>query len=323
MTIFPRFDAPDYVLKVMEELQTESLTRLSDAQNPSKSPVVISVIKNELDRLPEFLTHYRSLGITRFCIIDNDSTDGSREFLLEQDDVEVLFTDRPFFWQRKHAWITIAMMMIGRGSKSWFVVVDADEHIVYEAAPNRKIEDVIATLERRGISRIRGCLIDMYDDGPLLKDTDRSKTLRERYPYFDSTGYVEAKYKEIMSRKGGPRQRVFGGEAPNFRPEMSKYPIFKLGKYDVFANPHHIWPYHGNFDTPCYLGILHYKFLPGLMGRISKAVADGSYWDDSLEYRCYLSALKKDPELSLMAPVSKKYASPASLIEADLISKLP
>ena len=37
-----------------------------------------------------FLSHYRSLGVKRFVFIDDNSNDGTREFLFEQSDCMVL-----------------------------------------------------------------------------------------------------------------------------------------------------------------------------------------------------------------------------------------
>ena len=50
---------------------------------------LFSKIRNEKLRLPAFLRHYRSLGVDRFFIVDNDSTDGSTEYLLAQPDVHL------------------------------------------------------------------------------------------------------------------------------------------------------------------------------------------------------------------------------------------
>ena len=43
--------------------------------------------RNERLRLPAFLNHYRSLGVDEFLVIDNDSSDGSTEYLAAQADV--------------------------------------------------------------------------------------------------------------------------------------------------------------------------------------------------------------------------------------------
>src|ERR1700753_3082933 len=57
---------------------------------------VIAPMKNEVTILPDFLRHYRSLGVTTFFIIDDNSDDGSREFLLDQADCHVFQSEGGF-----------------------------------------------------------------------------------------------------------------------------------------------------------------------------------------------------------------------------------
>ncbi len=45
--------------------------------------------RNERPRLPHFLDYYRSLGVGHFLIVDNDSDDGSRDYLAAQPDVSL------------------------------------------------------------------------------------------------------------------------------------------------------------------------------------------------------------------------------------------
>ena len=44
-------------------------------------------LRNEMNRLPYFLEHYRALGVRHFLMVDNNSTDGSGDFLATQADV--------------------------------------------------------------------------------------------------------------------------------------------------------------------------------------------------------------------------------------------
>jgi len=303
--------------------QLEVVNRATGRKHPD-SPAVISVIKNESDRLADFLRHYREAGIEHFILIDNGSTDGSLDYLRRQPDVDLYLCDRPFIWPKKHGWITLAIMMSGRGRDTWYIYVDADEYIVFTGIGKRTFTDLHRQMGRLGISRVRGVLIDMYPEGPILQSTYQPQApLIESYPFFDRSGYVEAKYKQIISRKGGPRQRAFGSANPAFRPEMTKYPLFKLKNNDVFANPHHIWPFHDNFKSPCYLGVLHFKFLPGLIERIKRAIDGNLYWDNSIEYRCYNATLSSHPALSLYCEISERYESPETLARHSLVEPVP
>ena len=47
-----------------------------------REPILLfTCLRNEKVRLPYFLQYYRDLGVDHFLIVDNDSDDGSREYL--------------------------------------------------------------------------------------------------------------------------------------------------------------------------------------------------------------------------------------------------
>ena len=53
---------------------------------------MFATIRNEFDRLDEFLEHYRTLGVRHFLVVDNGSDDGSTELLQAQPDVSLWVT---------------------------------------------------------------------------------------------------------------------------------------------------------------------------------------------------------------------------------------
>jgi len=46
--------------------------------------------------LPWFLSYYRKIGVDKFFIIDNDSDDGTADYLSNQKDVHLFWTDVEF-----------------------------------------------------------------------------------------------------------------------------------------------------------------------------------------------------------------------------------
>jgi hypothetical protein len=313
---------PPYVRRVREEAALAWITPLTRAAREvdAGTPVLIAVLRDERAVMAEFLTHYRGLGVERFALIDNGSTDGTRALLAAEPDVDLYAVGRPF--SGKQGWVTA--LVARYGPDRWYLHVDADEHLVFDGAPARGLADVIAFAEAQGLSRVRGMLVDMYAPGPLLAVPPAGgRPLGARFRLFDGTGYEEALCLERISRKGGPRRRKFSQAGDVFDPELTKYPLFRLRPGEVAASPHHLHPYRDNYLSDCFLGLLHYKFGEGFLAKAERAAAEGNYWRGSLEYRRYLEVLARDPGLRLDYPGSRAYADPADLVAAGLLAPIP
>ena len=313
---------PPYVRRVREEAARVRLVPLARATGPlaPTTPVLLAVLRNEAPVLDDFLTHYRCLGVARFALIDNGSTDATRERLAAEPDIDLYAVRRPF--SGKQGWVNA---LIARyGPERWYLHVDADEHLVFDGALGRGLADLVAFAEARGLRRVRGMLVDMYAPGPLLAVGQAAgRRLGERFRLFDGTGYEEALCLERISRKGGPRRRRFSHPGDVFDPELTKYPLFRLGPGEVAASPHHLHPYRDNYLSDCFLGLLHYKFGEGFLAKAERASVEGNYWRGSLEYRRYLEIIARDRGLRLDYPGSRAYAGPADLVAAGLIAPIP
>lgn len=307
------------VIRECREVELRSLQRASFPLPDRFTPVVICVIKDEADRLDDFLRHYRNHGVERFVFIDNGSTDRSLEMLSRQPDVDLFLRLGRFNWMLKQGWINRVVELYGHDR--WYIYADADEHIVFDSSDYHSFADLTWHMEVRGLCRVRGFLIDMYGAAPLVESTyTPGQPLIDAYPWFDRDTYTEERYIERIGVKGGPRMRVFGGDGGRLRPELTKYPLFKLRRGDYMTNPHHIWPYEENFRSERFLGILHYKFLPDLAERASIACVLKNYWNQSIEYECYRKALQADPKLTMLYPGSERFESVDQLVSLGLIA---
>lgn len=266
--------------ETMPEIYQEYISAKIDPlaiRNPGalQGPIVLSVVRNEMPILGDFLSYYRKAGIERFALLDNRSTDGTIEFLAKQPDVDLYRANAPFTTIRKQAWINL-LLDTYQADNQWFVYADADEHIVFDGLEyGRNFADMAGAMDRAGIRRVRGCLVDMYAERPLRDATFNSgQTLIEAYPFFDGTGYKEYVVPPLIAREGGPRQRLFASSSDTFRPQLSKYPLFRLDPGEIFVNPHFLWSYERNFVSDCFLGILHFKFLPNYRAKVKRAVEE-------------------------------------------------
>jgi hypothetical protein len=165
----------------------------------------------------------------------------------------------------------------------------------------------------------------MYPDGPLFGPAAAGTgPLVERFALFDGGGaYDERVCKQRLSRKGGPRKRLFSRRGIAFDPEMTKYPLFHIRAGEVFDNPHHLHPYAENFVSPCHLGVLHYKFNDAFGRKIAAAVSEATYFNGSAEYRCYLQAIRARDPLDFTHSGSRRYRGPDDLVADGLLEALP
>ena len=93
-----------------------------------------------------FLDYYRKLGVTKFIFIDNNSHDGSLEFLLQQPDCYVFWTNDSYN-QSGHGltWLNYLINQSGiLHDSQWYIIADVDEFLVYPNCEIRSLKTLIA-----------------------------------------------------------------------------------------------------------------------------------------------------------------------------------
>lgn len=178
---------------------------------------LLAHVRDERTRLPHFLAHHRAIGVDRFFVIDNDSQDGSAEFLLSEPDVHVFHSAAPYREQRA-IW---KRSLLDRWCDGyWTLQVDADELFVYPHVEVAQLRLLCDALESEAVRGIHAVMVDMYGKDPI----DRvAYTAGEPFlaacPYFDAEGYrVDWFSKNKRARspgvppyqvRGGVRERLF------------------------------------------------------------------------------------------------------------------
>lgn len=100
----------------------------------------IAMVKNELDVLPAVVEHLFAQGVDRLLISDNNSTDGTYEYLvdLERNDPRVRVVKDPieaYIQSEKMTWLA---HLAWRYGARWIIPFDADE---FWFAPNQNLKD--------------------------------------------------------------------------------------------------------------------------------------------------------------------------------------
>ena len=186
----------------------------------SKEIILFSTLRNEAPRLGWFLNYYRDLGIGKFVLVDNMSTDDSVTMLSKEPDVILYQTsDRYSLAGAGMRWINELIKRHGQGK--WCLHVDADEALVIPGNQGRSLQHLTAYLDARGFDALPARMLDMYP--AKLDDGTYADNWTTEFRYFDNRFYSHAHpvcpYREVY---GGIRRRLFAGYQI-----VSKVPLIK------------------------------------------------------------------------------------------------
>ena len=132
--------------------------------------LVFSTVRNEIIRLPYFLEYYRNLGVSHFLIVDNNSDDGTCEYLAEQPDVSLWKTANSYKLSR-FGMDWLAWLQIKYGHGHWCLTVDADEILVYPHCDTRSLRALTDWLDQKGVPSFGAMMLGMYPKGALDAQT--------------------------------------------------------------------------------------------------------------------------------------------------------
>ncbi len=304
-----------------------SVARRTDAIKPSDI-LLFATLRNERVRLPYFLRYYRELGINHFLIVDNDSDDGSREWLAEQKDVSVWTTSASYKGSRYGIdWMNWLLMRYGH--KHWTLVVDPDEFFVYpfsDTRPIRALTDWLDTYEMRSFPAM---LLDLYPKGPIDAQPYREgQNPLEIAQWFDSGNYTISRnwYFNNLWIQGGPRARMFFSDDPYNAPSLNKIPLVKWNRrYAYVSSTHMLLPRGLNMVYDDWGGekvsgcLLHAKFIAPLTAKVEEELARQEHFAGSREYIAYAEQLSTEPDL--WCKWSEKYINWRQLEILGLMSK--
>lgn len=294
----------------------------------SKDIIVVSTLRNERIRLPYFLKYYREMGVRHFLFVDNDSDDGSREYLQEQSDVSVWHTEASY---RRSLYGVHWMNWLARKycHGHWTLTVDVDEFFVFPFCDTRPIPALTDWLDNSGLQSFSAMLIDMYPKGPIDAQPYRDgQNPFEIAEWFDSGNYLLSKNNEYLNLwiQGGPRARLFFKDDPLNAPSLNKIPLVKWHKSYVYMHSTHMLlprrlnvVYETEGGEKASGALLHSKFLNTFVQKTEEELERRQHYAGSREYLAYHSRIKEDPEL--WCNWSEKYINWRQLEILGLMSK--
>lgn len=207
-------------------------------------------VRNELGNLPEFLRHHRQLGIRRFVIVDNMSTDGGGSFLQEQPDV-ILYRTADDFHAAGSGMRWINVLIERHGAGGWCLYADCDESFIYPGWEWTPISRLTEYLDREGAEGVAAYMLDLFPE--RLFDAAGNPATHVDCRYYDADfvwiGQVRTPYRQPV---GGVRTRLFGAHE-----YLHKVALFKSA-CGLHVGSHETTPLRMSAVTGT---LFHYKLL--------------------------------------------------------------
>lgn len=285
--------------------------------------VLTGLVHNELHFLPVFLPHYRALGVERFVFIDDQSHDGTSEFLAAQDDVTVLNSNRRFGdhisdelaaelgTPHNRMDLVWRMLLLEKfGLQKWSLHLDADEFL--DLPDGMQFQDFARLLDAEQSELVWACMLDMYprQHSGLRDMQDDIVVDFARDWYFDGRQHLRLRTSAVPKKiYGGCRARLLNhhglhrkahwfqkvvcarlGMDPPFYNAFHKPVMLKWSAGTTFISSHRVdLPASDRFLLP----LRHYKFNGSVCKRIAIVLATGGHPNGSLEYRDLAALLEK------------------------------
>lgn len=306
------------------------LTPVADRTQQIKpdSILAFAAIRNEAARLPEFLAHYRRIGVDHFLIVDNGSDDGSAHLLKDQPDISLWHSNASY--RAAHFgvdWLGALLMRHGHGH--WCVTVDADELLIYPDWDRRDLRALTRHLDRHRITGMGALLLELYPEGPLDQpEAPDDAPLTERLKWFDTGPYRGRIMQPKRNRwvQGGVRERAFFADIPHRSPTLNKLPLIRWNRRYAYVNSTHsaLPPslndlYDGPGDPRLSGVLLHGKFLPDIVARSREELERRQHFADPDAYSFYHDWLTKAPVLWHAG--SMRYEGWQQLVDLQLMGK--
>jgi hypothetical protein len=167
---------------------------------------LFAVFRDEMFFCPAFFDHYRGLGVEQFLIVDDQSVDGTREFLSAQPDCVMLTCDyrfgQPVLYsdpsgaerkERAGTYMKIAVPQMFLPDRYVFYA-DADEFQILPEGVDR-LQTVVERLRDAGCPSVAASVVEMFPE--TVEDLRRPlraasfAELLAAYPHFDVQPLVE------------------------------------------------------------------------------------------------------------------------------------
>lgn len=268
------------------------------------------VVRNETLRIPYLLKYYADLGVDRFFVVDNGSTDDTVDILRDHDSTHV-FSTADAYSATECGVVWVEYLMDRHARNQWCVIVDSDELLVYPHYETVPLKRLCQFLDREGATALHSFLLDMYSDRSMAETT-----YAQGDPFLNACRYFETGNRLRRPDgywEGGVRRRIFG--AQNI---LSKHNLVKHVPGSVILGGTHSL---GGAKLSTVTGTtLHFKYFQDFATQARIEAERGEHWDDAWQYKRYAEKVNETPDLTLFYENSIAYEGSRQLIDLDLMA---
>lgn len=282
---------------------------------------LFAIMRNESLRLPHFIEYYTKMGVDRFFVLDNNSTDSSVEIGASCYNMHLFHTSESY----ENHWYWMEYLLEKYGKQHWCLVVDIDELFSFPCAEILGVKQLCQFLEKTNRTAIRALLLDMYS-GQSVRDVayNPGQNPLEVIPYFDAEYYevtfpyfdrYKWQYFSSTHFVGGMRERIFGKSKPIT--SLNKFPLFKFlpGTY-LGQGMHAI---NGAAISDLQAVVFHTKFLGDCIQEAQEESVREQHFNKASYYKDFDKRFCATPNLCLAFSNSVRFQNSAQLIELNLM----
>ena len=244
---------------------------ISTASPPAVGAMTAIVpVRNEAAKLPSFFAHHRAIGVEHFVVIDNGSTDGTVDFLLDQRDTTLITTTDDFIPAGSGTrWVNHVLDQMPR--LQWVLVLDADELFVYNGYESKTVSELCCELDEEGAEVVASFMLDMHpvslDDAANFEPG--SDLLAHSPMFIDQFRFTPSATSPYTDVCGGVRAVALG-----MRRQLRKAPLIRGDRGIRYLWNHETTPARVS-RTPT--ALLHFKFAGDPIER-AKLEVEWSRW---------------------------------------------
>ena len=265
---------------------------------------LVACMRNEMFMLPQFLKHYRKLGVGAFLIADNASDDGTLEYLAEQPDVSVFSVDTDYKLSHYGVAWQQALLAEYRVNK-WSIVADADELLVWQENQTQTLPELLAEPDFAKAEAVRLFMLDMYpksalEDARFVGNPFDEAGFCDRVPFLSNLP-VFGPFSDRPTWTSALRHRLIPGSRPNLFVAQK----LALLRYQPWMRLSAGLHYVGDARlADRELIFAHFKYNADFRRKAQTEVARRQHFNDAEEYQKYLALASEgrsviyDPDLS-------------------------